>query len=263
MLSQLKKFNEEEDESQQQQQENNAAVEQLITRLSFVNRLNRLTFKSFYFSWNSKNHERRGQTSKGDCCFYHILGAAQKDGKDMPLLPYQQLLYQQLQQQKCIWIKKSRGLGVTTFFLYWLAYCCLTRYQPGDRVCVVVGPRIDLAQDLIDRFKKLFLRNFPDIYSELAKQGSTYSILNGVKVECFPSHHVDSLRGLDKVKMILSDESDYYPPFQQKELRAVMEGYLGKPNSGDIRLILCSTPNAPNGLMQQIELEQQSLYYKF
>src|SRR5215207_381811 len=107
MLSQLKKFNEEEDESQQQQ-ENSAAVEQLMTRLSFVNRLSRLSFKSFYFSWNSKNHGIRRQTSKGDCCFYHILGAAQKDGKDMPLLPYQRLLYQSLQNYKQIWIKKSR-----------------------------------------------------------------------------------------------------------------------------------------------------------
>jgi hypothetical protein len=40
-----------------------------------------------------------------------------------------------------------------------------------------------------------------------------------------------------------------------------MEGYIGKPNS-DPHILVVSTPKAPNGLMQQIELEQDSLYYK-
>jgi flagellar basal body rod protein FlgC len=90
---------------------------------------------------------------------------------------------------------------------------------------------------------------------------STVAIINGVKVEAFPSHHVDTMRGLDNVKFILSDETDYYPPFQQTEVRAVMEGYIGKPNS-DPTIVMVSTPKAPGGLMQQIELEPDSLYHK-
>jgi hypothetical protein len=137
----------------------------------------------------------------------------------------------------------------------------MTQYKPGDRVCIIVGPRIDAAEDLIARFKFLFRENFPAIYSELVRQPSTIAILNGVRVEGFPSHHVDTMRGLDKVKCIMSDETDYYPPFQQKEVRAVMEGYIGKPNS-DPHIVLVSTPKEPGGLLQQIELEQNSLYYK-
>ena len=197
----------------------------------------------------------------GVCCFVDCIGRPQKDGHDMPMLPYQKLLYSQLHEHKQIWIKKSRGLGVTTFLLYWIAYCALTKWEAGDRVCVVVGPRIDLAEDFIARFKNLFRKNFLGIYSELSKQPSTIAILNNVKVEAFPSHHVDTMRGLDKVKFIISDESDYYPPFQQKEVRAVIEGYIGKPNS-DPTIIVCSTPKAPGGLLQQIELEPNSLYYK-
>ena len=82
-----------------------------------------------------------------------------------------------------------------------------------------------------------------------------------MKVEAFPSHHVDTMRGLDNVRFIMSDESDHYPLFQQKELRAVMEGYIGKPNSNPT-IVLVSTPKAPGGLMQQIELEPDSLYHK-
>jgi hypothetical protein len=80
-------------------------------------------------------------------------------------------------------------------------------------------------------------------------------------VEAFPSHHVDTMRGLDNVKLIMSDESDFYPPFQQQAIRAVCEGYILKPNSNPT-IIFVSTPNAPNGLMQQIELEKDSLYYR-
>jgi hypothetical protein len=57
------------------------------------------------------------------------------------------------------------------------------------------------------------------------------------------------------------DEADYFPPSQQKEVRAVVEGYIGKPNS-DSQIVFSSTPAAPQGLMQNIELEQNSLHYK-
>jgi hypothetical protein len=51
------------------------------------------------------------------------------------------------------------------------------------------------------------------------------------------------MRGLTNIKFIFSDETDFYPTFQQKEVRAVMEGYIGKPNS-DPHIVLVSTPKA-------------------
>jgi hypothetical protein len=215
-----------------------------------------------FYKWNDKNHwSQHNKQNKKQCCFWDWIGVPLKDNVGMPVLPYQRLLYRMLQEHKHIWIKKSRGLGVTTFFLYWIAHQCLTQYKPGDRVCIVVGPGIDIAEDWIVRFKSLFRENFPAVYSELIKQQRTVAILNGVRVEAFPSHHVDTMRGLDRVRAIISDETDYYPPFQQKEVRAVIEGYIGKPNS-DPHIMLLSTPKNPNGLMQHIELEQDSIYYK-
>lgn len=215
--------------------------------------------KPFYI-WNDSNHDLRYKNSNGNCCFHHLIGPPQKDNRDMPLLPYQQLLWNFLKEHKRIWIKKSRGIGVTEFLLRYIAYNCSTGGFPaGSRVCIVTGPRIDLAEDLISRFKGLFLKIAPKLFD---RTQSTVAILNHVLVEAFPSHHVDTMRGLTNVKFIMSDESDYYPPFQQKEVRAVMEGYIGKPNS-DPHILLVSTPKAPGGLMQQIEQEKDSLYYKF
>jgi hypothetical protein len=214
--------------------------------------------KSFYI-WTETTHNLRYKTSGGKCCFLHIIGPPQKDGHDMPLLPYQHLLWKSLQEYKRIWIKKSRGIGCSEFILRYLAYNCVTGiFPPGSRVCIIVGPRIELAQDLINRFKGLFSKVAPKLFDRTA---STTAIINGVKVEAFPSHHVDTMRGLTNIKFIMSDESDYYPPFQQRDVRAVMEGYIGKPNS-DPHILIVSTPKNPGGLMQQIEQEQNSLYYK-
>jgi hypothetical protein len=134
-------------------------------------------------------------------------------------------------------------------------------FGTNDRVCIITGPRIDLAEDLIARFKALFTKAKAEVLPLNDRTASTTAIINNIKIEAFPSHHVDTMRGLDNVKFILSDETDYYPSFQQQEVRAVMEGYIGKPNS-DPHIILVSTPKAPGGLMQQIELEPNSLYHK-
>lgn len=69
------------------------------------------------------------------------------------------------------------------------------------------------------------------------------------------------MRGLVNVRLIFSDETDFYPPFQQREVRAVLEGYLAKPNSSP-QILLVSTPKDPLGIMNQIEQEEDSLYDK-
>src|SRR5215216_4611336 len=176
-----------------------------------------------FWTWDRQQHKQEDIRTKGYCCFNHIIGLPQKDNHDMPLLPYQRTLYEALQNHKHVWIKKARGIGVTEFLLRYMAWSCYSKYHDNDRVCIVTGPRIDLAEDLIARFKGLF--NGKNILVD-NRTASTVAFLNGVKVEAFPSHHVDTMRGLDNVKFIMSDESDFYPTFQQKEVRAVMEGYI-------------------------------------
>ena len=211
-----------------------------------------------FWTWDRQQHKQEDIRTKGFCCFNHVIGLPQKDGHDMPLLPYQRTLYDSLQDYKHIWILKSRGIGVTEFLLRYIAWSCVFRQFPeNSRVCIVTGPRIDLAEDLIARFKGLFATNF----GANDRTQSTVAIVNGVKVEAFPSHHVDTMRGLDNVTFIYCDESDFFPPFQQREVRAVMKGYIGKPNP-DPHIVVVSTPKAPGGLMHQIELESDSLYHK-
>lgn len=76
-----------------------------------------------FWIWDRDQHKFEYHRTKGSCCFNHVIGLPQKDGHDMPLLPYQRTLYCALQDHKHVWIKKSRGLGVTEFLLRYIAYC--------------------------------------------------------------------------------------------------------------------------------------------
>jgi hypothetical protein len=147
--------------------------------------IQRLKDKPFWI-WIKEQHKQEHIKTKRDCCFSHIIGLPTKDGHDTPLLPYQRTLYDSLQDHKHIWIKKSRGLGVTEFLLRYIAWCCVEgNFRISSRVCFVTGPRIDLAEDLIARFKSLFKKNFAG--NDKAQSKSTVALLNGVKLK--PSHH--------------------------------------------------------------------------
>jgi hypothetical protein len=88
-------------------------------------------------------------------------------------------------------------------------------------MCIVTGPRIDLAIALIDRMKKLFA----------SKRGIAACL--------------DAMRGLSSVSFILLDEADFFSPGQQQDARDVSEQYIAKSNP---YIVMVSTPNAPEGL---------------
>lgn len=217
----------------------------------------------FYCNWPNSEEEREARpimpkVGTTDCCFNHATGLPQKNGIFFPLFDYEQMLYQRLYHYKHLWIKKATGLGVTEFMLRYMAWICLcnnsTSGITGSQMCIVTGPRIELAITLIDRLKGLFSQ------INLAKpilfdSKETVIELNGVHIEAYPSHHLDAMRGLKDVSFIYLDESDFFPPGQQQGARDVSERYIAKSNPW---IVMVSTPNAPEGLFDRIEHEPES-----
>lgn len=174
----------------------------------------------------------------------------------MPLFDYEKLLYDTLQTHKHIWIKKATVLGITEFMLRYMAWLCFKDQQAeSSQMCIVTGPRLELAITLIDRMKGLFQgNNLPGkIISFDTKE--TVIELNGVHIEAYPSNHLDSMRGLKDVSFIYIDEADFFPPGQQQDARDVSERYIAKSNPW---IVMVSTPNAPEGLFERIEKEPES-----
>ena len=126
-------------------------------------------------------------------------------------------------------------------------------------MCIVTGPRIELAITLIDRLKGLF-NNIQNSAQNANLKPSfdtkeTVIELNGIHIEAYPSHHLDAMRGLKDVSFVYLDEADFFPPGQQQDARDVSERYIAKSNPW---IVMVSTPNAPEGLFERIEKEPES-----
>jgi hypothetical protein len=213
---------------------------------------------------NIEEHRQEGIRTNGDCCFNHVIGLTQKEATDKPLYGYEKIIFDCLVTQngnanssnnKHLWIKKATGLGISEFMLRFMAWLCLKDDKlSGSQMCIVTGPRIDLAIALIDRMKKLFVAgSSKGLIAFDTKE--TVIELNNVKIEAFPSHHLDAMRGLPNVSFILLDEADFFPPGQQQDARDVSERYIAKSNP---YIVMVSTPNAPDGLFERIEKESEA-----
>jgi hypothetical protein len=144
----------------------------------------RLQNKPFWI-WDIQKHKQQDIKTDGDCCFNHIIGLPQKEGDYKPLYDYQQIIFGSLlDNNKHLWIKKATGLGISEFMLRFMAWLCLKdNALSGSQMCIVTGPRIDLAIALIDRMKKLFAgKNISTFDTK-----ETVIELNDVKIEAFPS----------------------------------------------------------------------------
>ena len=49
-----------------------------------------------FWIWDKQEHLTRFKQSNGNCCFNHIVGLPQKDGREYPLFDYEKLLYDNL-----------------------------------------------------------------------------------------------------------------------------------------------------------------------
>jgi hypothetical protein len=124
----------------------------------------RLLNKPFWI-WDQQQHKLEDIRTNGDSCFNHIIGLPQKNGADKPLYQYEKIIFGlvtangniNFSNKKHLWIKKATGLGISEFMLRFMAWLCLKDDAlAGSQMCIVTGPRIDLAIALIDRMKRLF-----------------------------------------------------------------------------------------------------------
>lgn len=130
-----------------------------------------------------------------------------------------------LDNNKSVFVKKARGLGITELLLIYMAYLAVRNNDySGCRFHIVTRPRINLAEDLIDRVHSLFM----DKLGIDCKQVGQIIYVNNTTIQAFPSHTSYSMGGYTNVKFIFIDEAAYFPPGQQDEVRAVCEAYRPK-----------------------------------
>jgi hypothetical protein len=262
-------------ESQTQEQQHTTLEHNQIQIQQIIQRI-RISGCGVFWYWEEKKHKEKDRSSKGDCCFNHIIGLPRKDGVEKPIFEYERQLYQALSspgylnsyprgrndpdyqknilypfKEKHLWIKKATGLGVTEFMLRFMAWLCLRNDDYKDsQMCIVTGPNQDIAIKLIKRMKALF--EYQDKLGITFDTKETVLELNGCSIEAYPSNHIDAFRSLTNPKFIFIDEGDFFRKNEQDDVRHVSERYIAK---SDPYIVLVSTPNAPGGLFQRIEQE--------
>lgn len=192
--------------------------------------------------------------SDQDNSFNHIVGLPTKKGQEFNLFDYEtDLLFNTFETHKLIWILKARGLGITEFSLRYMCWKAITgdRKQYKDsQMAIIVGPKLDIAKDLIGRIRTMFANKLHIIFE--TKSEEVIMPGNNVLIRAYPSNHIDAFRGQPNVSLILVDEGDFFLKGQQKQVRDTIEPYNTKSAA---QIAFVSTPNMPDGLMQSVEKE--------
>jgi hypothetical protein len=76
---------------------------------------------------------------------------------------------------------------------------------------IITGPRIELAIDLINRIQKLFY----DKHKVTFDSKETTVVINNVRIQAIPSHHVSAGRGIPSVSFVFVDECAFIPDGQK------------------------------------------------
>jgi hypothetical protein len=208
----------------EQEQRSTIYFDQETTNPKLYTLLQRLKHKEFWI-WDKDKHRHEYKRTNGDCCLNHILGLPEKEGKHLPMFPYEQLVFNAPFEEdgsftdRHVWVKKATGLGITELALRIVVWLCTKDDSlRGKQFVLVTGPNITLAVTLIKRMKALFLK-----HNVTFDNKETVLELNGCHIECYPSHHVDAFRSLESPKFILLDECDFFPPGQQQAVRDCAE----------------------------------------
>jgi hypothetical protein len=166
---------------------------------------------------------------------------------------YEEELTSILETNKKLWVKKATGLGITEWTIRWIAWNCLKddkwkETQVDVTGVIITGANQELTNKVIGRLKSLFRHEF--------KTKESVVILNGCRIEAFPTNHLSPARGLNP-KIVMLDEADFFPTRYQDEARTVAERYIPKTNP---HILLISTPNLPGGLFERMEDEEDNGY---
>jgi hypothetical protein len=196
-------------------------------------------------------------TTKGNCCFNHIIGLPVKNNIVHEIYDYEIDVINKIEKNRNIWIKKASGIGLTELILRYLTWKILVNNDlEYKNIFIVSGTFVHHAAEVKLRMQNLFRNKFPLLQLE---SKFTDLWIKNTNIKIFPSRNVKDLRGYTDVSYLFIDEADYFDSSVNSELLHAITRYEEKSNC---TTIMCSTPNRPDGLFQSIEKDPNSKYHK-
>jgi hypothetical protein len=209
-----------------------------------------------FWIWHYYIHRGQYLKTNGHCCFNHLISLPTKDGRQYPLFDFQAFIFDIIEQNQYIWIKKSRGIGLTTFMLRYLAWKILSSTELDHKCIYIVSGTSDKSTEKIDgKLKKLFEKRFPLLRLE---SKFTDLWLKKTWIKILPTSHIMDIELYDTAYFFI-DEADY---LGQKELELLEETLSSYADKNNCKTIIASTPNSRGGMFEKIENDPISRYTK-
>ena len=210
-----------------------------------------------FWIWDKEEHGQQAQATNGNCCIQHVLGLPIKNGKAFPIFDFQKQIFDYLEEYQNIWIKKARGIGVTTFLIRYLVWKILHSNElDGKSIFIISGTREEFANYVKKKMEVLFLPRFPNVVFD---SKFTELWINKTWIKVMPTKNIKDVRGYMDVAYLFIDEADHLDKSIQQELEPAITAYEEKSKG---KTIMASTPNRPDGLFERIEKDPNSKYKK-
>ena len=206
-----------------------------------------------FWIWDYYLHGSQYTKTNGHCCFNHLISLPTKNGRQYPIFPFQELIFNALEQNQNVWIKKARGIGLTAFMLRYLAWKILSSTELDHKSIYIVSGNSD--EKVNGKLKKLFEKRFPLLkleskFTDLWLKKTTIRILTISNIMDIEVHDIAYL---------FIDEADFLTHRQQEVLEHTLSLYAEKAN---LKIIIASTPNSLGGLFEKIENDPAYKYTK-
>ena len=136
---------------------------------------------------------------------------------EFPIFHYQKLIYDAIENNQNIFIKKARGIGVTTFVIRYLVWKILsTNELEGKSIFIISGTREEFANYVKKKMEDLFLPRFPNVvfdskYTELT--------INKTWIKVMPTKNIKDVRGYMDVAYLFVDEGDWFDNIYSRRVR--------------------------------------------
>jgi hypothetical protein len=209
-----------------------------------------------FWIWDYYMHRAQYMKTNGHCCFNHVISLPTKDGRQYPIFNFQAFIFYTLEQKQNIWIKKARGIGLTTFMLRYLAWKILSSSELDHKcICIVSGTSDKSTEKVAGKLKELFEKRFP-----LLRLQSKFTDLWLKKtwIKLLMASNIMQIELYDTAYLFI-DEADYLGHKEQELLEHKISSYAEKSNC---KTIIASTPNLPGGMFEKIENDPISGYTK-
>lgn len=212
--------------------------------------------------WTDKViHEKMSYRYEDACCFHHFLGLEEKHGDYKVPHPGLIKCFRDWDEHQACVVWKFGGMAVTTSGEFYLPHRAIASQNvsvKNSKIGVVVGPRMRLASEMLDSIREKFRRK-----QGIEFKGNSTEIQfpppNRVMLEVFPSNvHISAIRGQKNMSIIWFDECDFIFKEQIRQMLDALRRYILKSR---VKIIMVSTPNKPDHMLDRIQREYAHLYY--